>query len=105
MFIARWTVDVRFGHRDEFLRVQRKWFEEVGKKVGLEEYKQRALNGSIGAAESRWEFEFAVPTLAALESFFAQIAKLPAHAQFGKDLEPHVVSGSNRWEILRLVEL
>ena len=48
--------------------------------------------------------ETQVPSLAELERGWAEMAKIPAHAQFSKDLEPHIVSGSNRWEILRVVE-
>lgn len=32
------------------------------------------------------------------------MVKNPWHAQFGKEMEPHVVSGTNQWEIFRIVE-
>ena len=37
------------------------------------------------------------------EHFFAEIGKNNAHKQWGKDLEPYVVSGSPRWEVFRVV--
>jgi hypothetical protein len=66
---------------------------------------KRAATGSIGAPESRLEFETQVSSLAELEKSWAEMAKIPAHRQFSKDLEPHVVSGSNRWEILRILDM
>lgn len=105
MFVARLNLDVRFGHKDEFIALQKKWEENVGKKVGIEKYKQRVLNGSIGALESRFEVEFEVESLADLESVFARLSEVPYHREWGKEIEPHVVSGTNRWEIFRVVKI
>jgi hypothetical protein len=33
------------------------------------------------------------------------MSTMEAHQQFGKDLEPIIVSGSNRWEIFRVREV
>jgi hypothetical protein len=71
----------------------------------MKQNSQRVLTGSIGASESRIEFESQFETLAELEKSWADMGKIPAHKQFGKDLEGHIVSGSNRWEILRVVAL
>jgi hypothetical protein len=105
MFVARWSVDVRFGHREEFLRLQKKWLDEVGSKAGFDKAAARVLNGSIGAAESRWEMEMKVASLDALEKHWERMKSVPYHAQFARELEPHIVSGSNRWEILRIVDV
>lgn len=104
MFIARWIIEAKFGHKDDVISVCKRWQAEVGNRIGLK-FNQRALSGSIGVAESRFELETQVPSLAELEKSWAEMAKLPAHKQFSKELEPHIVSGSNRWEILRLLEL
>jgi hypothetical protein len=32
------------------------------------------------------------------------MSTMEAHQQFGKDLEPIIVSGSNRWEVFRVVD-
>lgn len=103
MFIARWSIDVRFGHKDAAMVLMHKWQEEIGNKVGWEHSNLRILNGSIGAAESRLEFEMTVDSLAQLEQIWAKLPEIPAHKQFGKDLEPHIVSGSNHWDIFRVV--
>lgn len=104
MFIGRWIVEAKFGHRDEMLAISKRWQQEVGERVGMTQGKSRVLSGSIGGAESRFEFESQFASLADIEKSWAEMGKIPAHKQFGKDLEPHVVSGSNRWEILRVVE-
>jgi hypothetical protein len=104
MFIARWIIDARFGHKDAVTALCRRWESEVGDPAGMRKGPARVLTGSIGAAESRFEFEYQFSSLADLEKSWEDLAKRPAHAKFAADLEPHVVSGTNRWEILRIVE-
>jgi hypothetical protein len=41
--------------------------------------------------------------MAQLEQFFAAIGNNEAHRQWGRDLEPHVVSGTAVWNIYRAV--
>jgi hypothetical protein len=105
MFAARMSIDVRFGHKDDFIELHKKWMENVGMKVGVDKYNPRFLNGSIGAKESRFEIEFEVESLAELENTFAKLAQQPYHKEWGKEIEPHVVSGSNVWEIYRVLKL
>ena len=45
-----------------------------------------------------------VDGLAQLEAFFARIGKIDAHAKWGKEMEPYVVSGTSLWNIYRIVE-
>jgi hypothetical protein len=101
MFIARYCCDVRFGHKDEYLAFARKWEKEIGSRLG---WKSRVITGSIGAAESRVEHEMEVASLAELEKGFAELAKNEQHKKWGKEIEPLVVSGSNHWQIFRVVE-
>jgi hypothetical protein len=44
-----------------------------------------------------------VESIAQLERFFESIGKIDAHRQWGKELEPFVVSGSALWNIYRRV--
>lgn len=104
MFIARWIVEVRFGKKSEFTTALKKWHEEVGNKIGFSQDKQRVVTGSIGANESRFEFDYTVESLEQLQKMWDEMATTEAHQQFGKDLEPLIVSGSNRWEIFRVVD-
>lgn len=102
MFIARWTIDARFGKKDECVSYMKKWQQEVGKPVGWKE--ARMTSGSIGALESRIELEIKISSLAELEQAWGRFGDFPYHKQFGKDLEPNIVSGSNRWEIFRVLD-
>ena len=40
-------------------------------------------------------------SMAQLDRFFESIGKSDAHRQWGKDLEPYVVSGSALWNVFR----
>src|SRR4051812_46104565 len=102
MFVARWTVDVRFGHKEEFHAKLKKWIADVSTELG---WKPRIVNGSIGPNESRMEMEITMDTLEALEKSWAKLARLDAHKRFGKELEPLIVSASNRWEVFRVIDL
>ena len=63
----------------------------------------KVLTGSVGAREATVEINHTVESLSHLEQFFQTIAKNAAHKQWGKDLEPYVVSGSAVWTIYRVV--
>jgi hypothetical protein len=102
MFIARWQIDAKFGHKDQAIEQLRKWEKTVGKKAGLPGEFQY-LTGSVGALEARVEANLEVASLAELENFFAAIAKVPEQKKWAEALEPHVVSGTSRWEILRVL--
>ncbi|MBZ9850205.1 hypothetical protein LB565_19660 [Mesorhizobium sp. CA14] len=104
MFSARWQIDAKFGHKQTALELMRKWEREIGSQVGLADMKFRLMTGSIGAREATIEAHHEVESLAQLEAFFAKIAKLDAHAKWGKELEPYVVSGTSQWQIFRIVE-
>jgi hypothetical protein len=101
MFVARWHIDARFGHKQAVIDLMQRWLRDVGSKAGTDEMNARLLTGSIGAHESALEVNHSVESLAQLESFFAAIGKIEAHKQWGKDLEPYVVSGSPVWKIYR----
>ena len=100
MFIARWTITAKFGHKDTVLALCKKWDKEIGSQVGFKGV--RVVTGSIGACESKIEIEHEVPSLADIEKAWGDMAKNPQHQQFGKELEPHVVSGTNHWEFYRV---
>ena len=103
MFVARWQIDARFGHKQTVVDLLRKWEREIGTKAGTDKMDFKILTGSIGAREATVEINHTVASLADLERFFETIGKNPAHKQWGKELEPHVVSGSAVWTIYRVV--
>jgi hypothetical protein len=103
MFVARWQIDTRFGHKQEAIALMQDWERDIGSKAGLDRSQSVLTTGSIGALEATIENNITVDSLAELETFFAAIAKIPAHAEWGKKLEPHVVSGTSRWNIYRVI--
>ncbi len=103
MFIARWHIDARFGHKQAVVDLLQKWEREIGSKAGTGKMGMQILTGSIGAREATVEANHSVESLAQLEQFFAAIGKNEAHKQWGKDLEPYVVSGSAYWDIYRVL--
>ncbi len=103
MFSARWQIDARFGYKQTVIDMMRRWEREVGAKAGADKLDFKIMTGSIGAREATVETHHTVESLAQLEAFFARIGEIDAHRQWGKDLEPHVVSGSSLWQIFRIV--
>jgi hypothetical protein len=104
MFSARWQIDAKFGHKQTVLDLMRKWERDIGSQVGIEDLNFRIMTGSIGAREATIETHHEVENLAKLEEFFARIGKIDAHAKWGKEMEPYVVSGTSLWNIFRIVE-
>jgi hypothetical protein len=104
MFSARWQIDAKFGHKQTVLDMMRQWERDIGSQVGIEDLQFQVMTGSIGAREATIETHHQVETLARLEEFFAKIAKIDAHAKWGREMEPHVVSGTSLWQIFRIVE-
>lgn len=104
MFSARWQIDAKFGQKQTVLEMMRQWEREIGSQAGIADLKFQIMTGSIGAREATVETHHQVESLARLEEFFANIGKIDAHGKWGKELEPHVVSGSSLWQIFRVVE-
>jgi len=103
MFVARWQVDARFGHKQAVIDLMRKWLKEIGSKAGTDKMDVKLLTGSIGAREATIEVNHTITSLAELERFFEAIGKNEAHKQWGEELEPHLVSGSALWTIYRVL--
>ncbi len=103
MIVARWQIDARFGHKAEVITSMRRWLEEIGSQVGWKPDNTRLLTGSVGVAESTVITEVEFNSLADLSKAWDRLATIDAHKQWSKNLEPSIVSGSHRWEILRKV--
>src|SRR6266481_8288460 len=80
MFVARWQIDARFGHKQTVIDLLRKWEREVGTKAGTDKMAFKILTGSIGAREATVEANHAVESIAQLEQFFTAIGNNDAHA-------------------------
>lgn len=105
MFIARWQIDARFGHKQDVIELMREWERDIGSKAGLDLSKSTVSTGSIGTLEATFENNIQVESLAELEAMFTAIGKVPEHAAWSKKMEPHVVSGTSRWSILRVISM
>ena len=103
MLIAKWQIDARFGHKQTVVDMIRRWGDTIAPQIGWTKDKGRMLTGSIGAREATVVHEWLVTDLADLDKAWTALGKINAHAQWGKDLEPLVVSGSSRWEIYRVL--
>ena len=103
MMVARWSISAKFGDKQAVVDMMQRWLREIGPKVGLKPDRTRLLTGSVGALEATVQSEHVVEDLAELNRTWDQLAALPEHQKWGKELEPHVVSGTSRWEIYRLL--
>jgi hypothetical protein len=103
MMVARWSIDAKFGYKQNVVDAMKRWMRDIAPQVGLTEERTRLLTGSIGALEATVQSEHAIDDLAELNQAWDKLATIPAHQQWGKELEPHVVSGTSRWEIYRLL--
>ncbi|MEZ4294825.1 MAG: hypothetical protein R3B70_07600 [Polyangiaceae bacterium] len=105
MYIARWLLTAHYGHKDATIALLRKWEADVGQRIGWRAAAIRVLTGVVGVPQSHVEFEVRVDSLNDLESAWADMGKNPYHAQYLKELEPHIMSGSNEWKIYEVAEL
>ncbi|MCG4453898.1 hypothetical protein LJY18_11390 [Pseudomonas sp. MMS21-TM103] len=103
MMIARWSIDAKFGYKQNVIDLMQRWMREIAPQVGLDTDKMRLLTGSVGALEATVQAEHLIDDLTELNQVWEKLATIAAHKQWSKDLEPHVVSGTSRWEIYRVL--
>lgn len=103
MMVARWSIDAKFGYKQNVVDGMKRWMRDIAPQVGVAEERTRLLTGSVGALEATVQSEHLIEDLAELNRIWDKLATLPAHQQWGKELEPHVVSGTSRWEIFRVL--
>ena len=103
MMVARWSIDAKFGYKQDVIDLMQRWLRDIGPQAGFSSDKTRLLTGSIGALEATIQSEHLVKDLAELNQAWEKLATIAAHKEWGKELEPHVVSGTSRWEIFRVL--
>ena len=103
MMVARWSIDAKFGYKQNVIDLMQRWMREIAPQAGFTADKMRLFTGSIGALEATIQSEHLVKDLAELNQAWEKLATIAAHKQWSKDIEPHVVSGTNRWEIYRVL--
>ncbi len=104
MFVCQWHLDVPFGRQGEALRILSAWRDE---KLVSSEFKRakaaRVLVGHVGVSASHIIEEYVFESLADLEAGLQGMSGPQFVSQAGA-LAPLVVPGSQRWEILRIVD-
>lgn len=103
MMLARWSIDARFGYKPNVIELMQRWLRDIAPQVGVTAERTRLVTGSIGAKEATIQTEHQIEDLAELNRIWDKLATIPAHRQWGKDLEPFVVSGSSHWEVFRIL--
>lgn len=104
MMIARWSIDAKFGYKQNAIELMQRWAREIGPQAGLTLENSRLLTGSVGALEATLQSEVRIKDLTELDAAWTRLATIPAHREWSKQLEPFVVSGTSRWEIFRVIE-
>lgn len=103
MMIARWSIDAKFGYKQNVIDLMERWLREIGPQAGFTADKTRLLTGSIGTREATIQTEHQIADLAELDRAWSKLATMDAHKQWGKEMEAVVVSGTSHWEILRVL--
>jgi len=101
MIVARWQVNARFGFKQELIDEIRNWWKTIGRDIGQTDFS--IMTGSVGAAESLVTVDVRCQDMSELQSQWDQLAHFAEHKAFAQKVEPLIVSGSTRWEILRIV--
>jgi len=104
MIIARWRIDAKFGHKNDVIKSLKSWNDKYGAKLGWTPENTRMMTGSVGAAESTIITEVRLDDLSQLDRAWEKLAGMEGHAEWSRKLEPHVVSGTNQWEVYRVIE-
>ena len=103
MMVARWSIDAKFGYKQNVVDLMQRWLNEIAPQAGIKVDNTRLLTGSIGALEATIQSEHVIEDLTELNQVWDKLAAIAAHKQWGKELEPFVVSGTSRWEIYRVL--
>jgi hypothetical protein len=95
MMVARWSIDARFGYKQNVIDLMQGWLREIAPQAGFSADKTRLLTGSIGALEATIQSEHLIKDVSELNQAWEKLATIAAHQQWSKDLEPHVASGTS----------
>ncbi|MCA0043737.1 hypothetical protein [Celeribacter litoreus] len=104
MMVAHWHIQAKFGYKQTVIDLLKEWMAEIGPQTGLDVSKERILTGSVGACESEIVSEIHVANLTELDGMFAKLAGIKMHADWGRKMSDHVVSGTNYWHVYRVVD-
>lgn len=104
MFVCQWHLDTPFGKQGQAVAIMKAWGLE---KFASSEFRRarssRLLVGHIGSSPSHIVDEYVFETLADFEAAMQGMAQ-PQFKAHAEALAPFIVPGSQRWEVLRVVE-
>ena len=103
MMIAIWQFTAKFGYKQEAIALIQEWNEQIGSQTNIDMSAVRLTTGSVGASEGVVYTEIPIDGLGDLQAFFDKIATVEMHQDWGRRMGEMIVSGSTRWEILRVV--
>lgn len=103
MMIARWQIQARFGHKEAAIELMHRWWRDIAPQIGWTRDQVRILTGAVGERESSIDVEVRVADLADLNDAWERLAQAEGQAAWTQDLEPHIVSGTARWTVHRVV--
>lgn len=103
MIIARWRVHARFGHKQAAIDLMHRWWREIAPQIGWSTDQVRLLVGAVGEKESAIDVEIQLDDLASLNDAWDRLAQAEGQGAWAEDLEPHIVSGTSKWTIHRVV--
>jgi hypothetical protein len=104
MYVARWHLTARFGHKDDCLKLLQRWEIDVAHRIGWRPGSLRIVAGGIGVGDTDIEVEVKIDSLTDLEASWADMARVPYQAEYQKKLSELIISGSSRWTIHRVID-
>jgi hypothetical protein len=103
MFVCQWHLDVLYGKQGAAVAVMRAWGED---KFAHSEFRRargaRLLTGFVGDSASHIIDEYLFDSLADFETALAGMS-VPLFQRHSEALAPHIVPGSQRWVVYRVV--
>ena len=103
MLLCQWHLDIVYGHQADALAILRAWGVE---KAASSEFRRaratRLMVGHVGVSPSLVVDEYTFDSLGDFEAALGDMGA-PQFRRHSDALAPHVVPGSQRWEVYRVV--
>lgn len=90
-------------NRKQSIDLIEEWNTQIGAQTNIDLSAARIITGSVGASEGLVENELEIDSLKDLDDFFAKIASIKMHSEWGRKMGEVIVSGSTRWEVFKVV--
>jgi hypothetical protein len=88
--------------KQDVIEKMKHWWSTIGKEIGQTDY--TIATASVGAPEALITVDVRVRDMAELNEQWTRLAERQDHKDFGREVEPLIVSGSTRWEIFRVIQ-